>query len=175
MKFILLHGAPAVGKLTIAKELSRITGAVLFHNHLTINVAKPIFEFGTEPFWELVTKLRFESFEAAAKNNIEKFIFTYCYSHPKDLHEVEAIENILNKFNGELCPVFLHSDLSITENRIANDDRKHIGKLTSIEAFYKLVKETNYAPIPRTGCLAIDTGVTSPELAAQKVIAYFNL
>jgi replication-associated recombination protein RarA len=35
MKLILLYGPPAVGKLTIAKEIARLTGFKLFHAHLT--------------------------------------------------------------------------------------------------------------------------------------------
>jgi len=34
---VLLHGPPASGKLTIAKELSVLTEARVFHNHLTLD------------------------------------------------------------------------------------------------------------------------------------------
>ena len=34
MKHLFLYGAPAVGKLTVAKELADLTGYKLFHNHL---------------------------------------------------------------------------------------------------------------------------------------------
>ena len=49
MKLIIIHGAPAAGKLTIANELGRLTGFKVFHNHLSIDCVKPVFDFGTEP------------------------------------------------------------------------------------------------------------------------------
>ena len=51
MKLIYLHGPPAAGKYTIAKALETKIGARIFHNHLTIDVAKAIFDFGTPAFW----------------------------------------------------------------------------------------------------------------------------
>lgn len=35
MKFILLFGPQAVGKMTIGHELEKITELKLFHNHMT--------------------------------------------------------------------------------------------------------------------------------------------
>ena len=37
MKLVVLHGPPAVGKLTVARELARLTGWRLFHNHLVVD------------------------------------------------------------------------------------------------------------------------------------------
>ena len=42
---VLLHGRPASGKLTIANQLNALLGLRVFHNHLTIDVAKSLFEF----------------------------------------------------------------------------------------------------------------------------------
>lgn len=38
MKFIMLYGPPASGKLTIAKELQSLSGYNLFHNHLLVDL-----------------------------------------------------------------------------------------------------------------------------------------
>ena len=50
MKFIFLHGPPAVGKLTIARELATLTGWRLFHNHLTVDLVLSVYDFGTPGF-----------------------------------------------------------------------------------------------------------------------------
>jgi predicted kinase len=44
-KLLLLYGRPAVGKLTVAREVAALTGGRLFHNHLTVNLALSVFEF----------------------------------------------------------------------------------------------------------------------------------
>ena len=43
MQLVFIHGAPAVGKLTVARELAALTGFRLFHNHLTVDLAGSVF------------------------------------------------------------------------------------------------------------------------------------
>ena len=38
MKLIVIYGPPAAGKLTVAKELSKLTGFKVLHNHITIDL-----------------------------------------------------------------------------------------------------------------------------------------
>ncbi len=37
MRLVLIHGPAAAGKLTVAREVARLTGAALFHNHLVVD------------------------------------------------------------------------------------------------------------------------------------------
>lgn len=53
MKLILIYGPEASGKLTVAGELAAITGYRVFHNHVSIEVARSVFHLGTEEFAEL--------------------------------------------------------------------------------------------------------------------------
>jgi shikimate kinase len=41
MKFVLIFGPQAVGKMTVGQELAKITGLKLFHNHMTIERVPP--------------------------------------------------------------------------------------------------------------------------------------
>ena len=41
MKFVLIFGPHAVGKMTVGYELEKITGLKLFHNHMTIELVSP--------------------------------------------------------------------------------------------------------------------------------------
>ena len=61
MKFILLFGPQAVGKMTIGHELEKVTDLKLFHNHMTIELVKPFFDFGTPSFHRLVNLFRNET------------------------------------------------------------------------------------------------------------------
>ena len=36
MKLLFIHGSPAVGKLTVANEIAKLTGFKVFHNHLSL-------------------------------------------------------------------------------------------------------------------------------------------
>jgi len=84
MKLIFIYGPPAVGKLTVAQELAKITGYKIFHNHLTIDLLEPIFERGTTIFAKTVDKYRLELIEAAAKKQekrargvVKLWLYTY--------------------------------------------------------------------------------------------------
>ncbi len=84
MRLVFLYGPPAVGKLTVAKALARLTGYKVFHNHLTIDLVESIFDWGTRPFWALVDKYRLELVETAARENIPGLVFTFVYAKPND-------------------------------------------------------------------------------------------
>ncbi len=43
MTFVLLYGPPAVGKLTVANELAKLTDFKVFHNHLSIDLVEAVF------------------------------------------------------------------------------------------------------------------------------------
>src|SRR5262245_57362571 len=53
MRLIFIYGAPAAGKLTVARELAALTGFALFHNHLVVDAVASVFPFGSESFSKL--------------------------------------------------------------------------------------------------------------------------
>lgn len=44
MKFILIFGPQAVGKMTVGQELAKLTDLKIFHNHMTIDLVSPFFD-----------------------------------------------------------------------------------------------------------------------------------
>ena len=50
MRLVYIHGAPAVGKMTVAKSLAQLTGARLFDNHVSIDLAHSVFDQGQQGF-----------------------------------------------------------------------------------------------------------------------------
>jgi tRNA uridine 5-carbamoylmethylation protein Kti12 len=68
MQLLFLHGAPGVGKLTIACALSRLVPARLHDNHAAIDLATTIFDFAAPGFWELVHAVRLQILRAAVQH-----------------------------------------------------------------------------------------------------------
>ena len=67
------------GKLTVGRELARLTGLRLFHNHLTNDLAHEIFPERNADFGDLVARLRLDVFEAAARAEVS-LVSTYVYA-----------------------------------------------------------------------------------------------
>ena len=175
MDLIYLHGAPASGKLTIARELEARVGCGVFHNHLTIELAKAFFPFDTPPFWRMVAELRLTALRAAARNGAGVVIYTSCYSHPTDLPFLEQIEQIVHDSGGVVRPVYLQCSVEELERRIGNADRVALRKLRTIEGLRTERTRWNWVAVPRDGCITITTDDRSPSDCAAEIIARLSL
>jgi len=58
MQLIFIWGSAASGKLTVAKELARLTSLPLFHNHLVVDALLERLEFGEPEFVRLREQMR---------------------------------------------------------------------------------------------------------------------
>src|SRR3954469_7549887 len=101
MKLLFLHGAPAAGKLTVAKALLRVVPGRLFDNHAAIDFARTIFDFGAPGFWELVHEVRLSALDAASRHGVPLAVATFCYSDPGDRPQVEQFEATVKRHGGE--------------------------------------------------------------------------
>jgi hypothetical protein len=79
MDFVIIFGPPAVGKMTVGAELQKLTGLKLFHNHMTIELIRNFFDWGT-PQFKLVSEFRQRIFEEVATSNLPGLIFTYVWA-----------------------------------------------------------------------------------------------
>lgn len=175
MKLIFLHGPPAAGKLTIAKEVESQTGYGIFHNHLTIDAARPFFEFGTENFWNLVRELRLACFRHAAAHGTKGVIYTSCYSHPDDLGFFEQIEEIFTQSGGEVVPVYLSCRIEELERRVSDSSRVELGKIRTVESLHKNLSKWNCTAVPRDNCVNIITDNKTPAQCAREIIDLLGL
>src|SRR5215216_1095776 len=100
MKLLFLHGAPAAGKLTVAKALLRLVPGRLMDNHAAIDLARTIFDFGAPGFWELVHDVRRSAMNAAAEHRVPLLVTTFCYAEPEDREQFGEIEAIVQRHDG---------------------------------------------------------------------------
>ncbi len=112
MKFIILFGPLAVGKMTVGQELEKLTDLKLFHNHMTIEMVLPFFEMHTESFKKLVSSYRIQMFEEVAKSNLAGLIFTYVWQldQKKDCDFIDHIVEIFEKENASVYYIELEAD-----------------------------------------------------------------
>jgi hypothetical protein len=79
-EFVIVFGPPAVGKMTVAYALAQRTGFRVFHNHMTVDLVLPFFEFGTPAFGRLVGEFRDQLFAEVARSALPGLIFTYVWA-----------------------------------------------------------------------------------------------
>lgn len=124
MKFIILFGPQAVGKMTVGHELEKITELKLFHNHMTIELVSPFFSYGTDAGKRLVSLFRQEIFEEVSKSNLEGLIFTFVWAFnlQADWDYVAKISEIFESKGGIVYYVELEADL---EERLERNKSPH--------------------------------------------------
>ena len=171
MKLIFLYGPPASGKYTIAKAIAQKTGYKLFHNHLTVDLAKGVFDYGTKAFWELVHKIRLDIFEKAAKENISGMIFTYVYEKDNDDSFVKQVLEKVNSNGGEIIFVQIYCDKKTLLERVREDSRKQFQKVKTEEGLLEMLgKGDLLSSIPFVENHKIDnTNLTVTETIAKAI------
>jgi AAA domain len=138
MKLVFLHGMPGVGKLTVARELAKLTGYKLFHNHLTVDLVGSVFEFGSEPFIGLREKIWLDVFRMAAQSGIEGLIFTFAFEKTVTRDFIKNARSVVESEGGEVVFVKLTCAAAELEQRLTSESRLRFGKLTSLDLFREL-------------------------------------
>ncbi|ADU28922.1 shikimate kinase [Evansella cellulosilytica] len=120
MKFVLLFGPQAVGKMTVGQELEKITGLKLFHNHMTIELLQPFFGFESE-MWRLSTHFREEIFKSAAKSNMDGMIFTFVWAFNLQ-EDWDFVENTCKIFREKGADIYFAELEAEVEERVLRNN-----------------------------------------------------
>ena len=176
MRLILLYGPPASGKLTIARELAKLTGYKVFHNHLTVDMADEVFAFGSRPWTEVVGRTRLLVADIAARERIPGLILTFVYGHPMDALHVKKLKRTVEKNGGKMHFVQLACVRGTLMKRVTNRSRGEFRKLRSQAKLRKLLSAWDLSiPIPDVLSLRIDTTKTGARAAARRIERHFRL
>lgn len=90
---VLLIGPPAVGKMTVGREICVQTGYRLLHNHHTIEPLLEIFGYGTRAFDLLNQEFRQRIFEEAVRDDLPGLVFAFVWDldEPATLSALERL------------------------------------------------------------------------------------
>ncbi len=176
MKLIFLHGLPGVGKLTVARELAKLTGFKIFHNHLAVDLVEAVFEFGSLPFVELREKVWLEVFSRAAAANLDGLIFTFAFDRTVRRSFIRNTLEVIESSGGEVLFVELRCSTEELERRIEHPSRQRFGKLNSVERFRELKEAGAFVDpgIPEER-LVVDTTELSASDAASLIAGKLSL
>ena len=184
MKFVILIGNSAVGKMTVGLELTKITELKLFHGHM---ILEPVLEiYGTRRM-DIEKKIRDIIFDDFAKSNNYGLIFTYMMNFDKNSSCWEYIEHICSFFkkeNAEICFVELVASQevrlqrNIMESRLQAKASKRNTEWTTkniYETDKKYKCESSDGEFPYENYIKIDNTSLSPDVAANMIKEKFYL
>lgn len=172
---VYLYGPPAAGKLTIAEKVRDLTGFRLFHNHLTVNALREVFDFGSPPFVALLHRIRLDVFATAMRAGVST-IFTnnsaWGGTGGRKRFEAFADEAAHVVESGGGVPLFVRvtAPLDVLESRLGNQSRRAHGKLLEVARLRELVAEMD-EPRDGAGDLTIDTTEVTADEAARAIAA----
>lgn len=180
-----LFGPPAVGKMTVGLELSRLTGLPLFHNHVSIEAVLPVFAYGTPPFNRVVGRFRDHVFQEAARSDLPGLIFTmmWAFDSESDLQFVEKQKAVFEAEGGRAVFVELQA---ATETRIARNESElrlsakpskrdvaaSRARLLAADSTYRLDSGGDF---PFEAYLRIDNTHLEPVAVAERIREHFHL
>ena len=175
MEMVFVHGPAASGKLTVARELGRLTGLPVFHNHLVVDVLLEVFEFGSPEFVALREQFWLATFGAAAASG-RSLVFTFAPEGTVSPGFPQRTVETVGAHRGRVRFVRLSVSDSEQERRIANPDRRQFKKLADLETLRRLRAEPASAPVDVPPAdLIIDTETTTPAAAALRIREAFGL
>ncbi len=174
-KLVFIYGPPGVGKLTVAKELAKLTGFKLFHNHLTVDLIHSLFNRDQEIFHHLVRKYRQELLTIAAREKVN-CIFTFVYYAKEDDPIVRKLLSGARKHGAEVLFIKLHCKDAELYKRVKNPSRQAYRKLKKINTLKSIMREKDFVSvIPFGESLVIDNTKLSPKKTAEKIIKHYKL
>lgn len=185
-KLVVIFGPPAVGKMTVGRELAQLTGLKLFHNHMSIELALNFFKFGEPGFYSLLSKLRRFVFEEMAASHLPGLIFTYVWGFdlPSERPYVESVCDIFRARGGQIYFVELEADLeerlrrNETEARLAEkpskrDVEESRARLLEDEAKHRMNSEGEFGGAENY--IRINNTHLAPDECARRIVEAFGL
>ncbi|WP_411955542.1 shikimate kinase [Alkalibacillus sp. S2W] len=185
MKFLLIFGPQAVGKMTVGQELEKATALKLFHNHMTIELLEPYLGFSPE-MWRLSTLFRTEIFKAVAESYQAGLIFTYvwAFNQEEDWNFVKNTCEIFESRGASIYFVELDADVDERLKRNKSPHRlEHKPTKRNVDWSENELKETikqyrlnsNEGEIKRENYIKINNTNLNAKEVAKIISEKFNL
>ena len=183
MKFVLIIGSGAVGKMTVGQELMKITGLRLFHNHMTIEPVMEIMGYFDGP---LILELRESIFRRFAASPNDGMIFTYMWAFDmqSDWDYIAHVKSIFEPYGTEFYCVELVApqEVRLARNKTENRLKNKVSKRDTVFSEMRLKMEdeacrlvSNEGEVPFENYLRIDNSSLSAEDAARLIKDTFQL
>ena len=183
---VMMFGPSAVGKMTVGRELSSLTGYPLFHNHMSIEPVLDVFPWGSPSFVRLTSELRRRVIEEALVANLPGLIFTYvwAFDDPADREYVDWLTEPVRSAGERLDFVELYADqttrlaregtaLRLQHKRSKRDKEATRRRLLEDDAAHRLSTSGDF--IYPDQHLRLDNSQLTPAEAANRIAQHLRV
>lgn len=172
MKCIVLYGPPAVGKLTIARELVKASNACIFDNHKVLELISPVIANDDELI-KLSYSLQLQILNAAMRYSRQDIIFpfTFTASSQADVAFLQTMEEAARAHNVEIHLIHLRAKKKALLERVAQASRLGTAKITDPTLLEPLLNGYDFdSPMPGDHAITINTTHLTPQETAQQIV-----
>lgn len=172
MKLLFLHGPPAVGKLTVAREVAARTGWRLFHNHLAVDLVLSVYDFGTPGFVALREEIWLAVFRRALADGLPGLIFTFSPENSVPQRFIDDLFAEIVAKGGDVIAVEMTASEAELERRMGDASRRERRKLVDV-ALYRDLRARGVFATPKIPAsrLSLDMERLTPADAAAQIAA----
>lgn len=166
MFVVFIHGPAAAGKHTIGTILADRMDLPLFHNHLAVDVATSLFEFGSDAFRRLRADIWRSAFAESARAE-QSFIFTFNPEATVTRELIDELVATVDAQGGQVHFVELTCSRDAILERLGNDGRRKFGKLVD-PALYEAIERSggfDFGDLPDP-LVRVDTEARDPDGSA---------
>jgi hypothetical protein len=146
----------------------------LLDNHLSVDPALRLFEFGTPEFGRLVERIRVALLQAAARAGLD-VVSTFVYGHVIDDEHLASLIAASADAGAHVTLVQLTPSIESLEARVQAASRLGTTKLTDPDVLRRLLIEFDLRTPAHSDDLVIDNTTQPAEEVAELIAAYVGL
>lgn len=167
-RLVFLYGPPAAGKLTVARALADAYDMRVLDNHVSLDPALRLFEFGSPEVHELVTRLRVELIGAGARAGLD-VVSTFVYGHPADREHVARILGAAEDAGALVTRVQLLPRREVLERRVLDESRNDTTKIGDVALLRRMFEQHDMETPIDPSDLSIDNSEISATAVAHLI------
>ena len=171
---VIIYGPPGAGKLTVARLLAQRYGMRVLDNHLSVDPALRLFDFGTPEFGDLVERIRVALLHAAARAGLD-VVSTFVYAHLVDDDHLATLIAASADAGAHVTLVQLAPSTEALVSRVRASSRVGTSKITDPDVLCKLLVEYDLHTPARSDDLVIDNTLLTAEDAAVLIADHVGL
>ncbi len=171
---VILYGPPGAGKLTVARALAERYGVRVLDNHLSVDPALRLFDFGTREFSDLVENIRVTLLQAAARAGLD-VVSTFVYAHVVDDDHLARLIAASTDSGARVTLVQLCPSNDALEQRVRAASRTGTSKITDPDVLRRLLFEFDLRTPARPDDLVVDNTTVPAEAVADLIADHVGL